>query len=101
MGDLLPPPVLNGRKRGFVIPTALWLRGPLKPLVERLLAPDRLAAQGLFRRYIAQTIVASHLSGQADRSAQIWTLLMFQLWHIVFVEHPSANPPAASWRDLC
>jgi asparagine synthase (glutamine-hydrolysing) len=98
---MVPDSVIDGQKRGFVLPTALWLRGTLRPLVERLFEPRRLAAQGLFRPDLYATLVRPHLDGHIDRSGQIWTLLMFQLWHVVFVEHPSLEPPTASWRDLC
>lgn len=98
--DLLPPDVFSGRKRGFVLPTAMWLRGQLRPLVERLLGRERIAKQGLFRPDIVDRIVKPHLDGTADHQALVWSLLMFQLWHILFVEQPSAQAPAARWSDL-
>lgn len=101
VGDLLPADVLGGRKRGFVIPTALWLRGRLRPLVERLLGRGHLRSQGIFRPDLYETVVAPHLTGRADRHAQIWTLLMFQLWYALFVEHTTLDEPAAVWSDLC
>lgn len=100
VGDLIPPSVLNGGKRGFVIPITLWLRGPLRPLVDRLLAPDRLRAQGLFNPVFHARVVRSHLEGRADHTWQIWAALMFQLWHLAFVESRDAAPPAWSWRDV-
>ncbi|MCP6379673.1 asparagine synthase C-terminal domain-containing protein, partial [Klebsiella pneumoniae] len=36
---LLPPEIVRGRKRGFSIPAAAWLRGELKPFARELLAP--------------------------------------------------------------
>ena len=101
MADLLPSAVLRARKRGFVIPTGLWLRGPLRRLAERLLAPDRLAAQGLFRREFHDQYVRPHLDGRADNDAQVWTALMFQLWHVLFIEQPPSGEPAFAWQDLC
>lgn len=101
MTDLLPSAVLRARKRGFVIPTGLWLRGPLRRLAERLLAPDRLAAQGLFRREFHDQYVRPHLDGRADNDAQVWTALMFQLWHVLFIEQPLSGEPAFAWQDLC
>jgi asparagine synthase (glutamine-hydrolysing) len=100
VGDLLPAEVRDAPKRGFVIPTALWLRGKLRPLAERLLAPERLAAQGLFRPEVYAECVRPHLEGRADHHARIWTLLMFQLWHLLFVEERLTGPPAFSWRDV-
>ncbi|PSB25982.1 asparagine synthase (glutamine-hydrolyzing) [Stenomitos frigidus] len=100
VSDLLPAPLLTARKRGFIIPDTLWLRDKLRPLVERLLAPDRLARQGILRPEIYSRFVQPHLSGKADYTGQVWTLLMFQLWHVVFIEQASVEAPSFSWQDL-
>jgi asparagine synthase (glutamine-hydrolysing) len=100
VGHLLPPELLRAPKRGFVIPDTLWLRGKLRPLVERLLAPERLERQGLLRSEVYSLFVQPHLEGRADFTGQVWTLLMFQLWHVVFVERRSIETPTFSWADL-
>ncbi|MBI4000301.1 MAG: asparagine synthase (glutamine-hydrolyzing), partial [Nitrospira defluvii] len=99
--DLLPSELLHAPKRGFVIPTAQWLRGPLRPLAERLLAPKRLADQGLFRPEFYAQFVQPHLEGQADYHPQIWTALMFQIWHSLYIELALTDCPRFSWQDLC
>ncbi|MGC3976533.1 MAG: asparagine synthase (glutamine-hydrolyzing) [Nitrospira sp.] len=99
--DLLPEELLHAPKRGFVIPTAEWLRGTLRPLTERLLAPARLAEQGLFRPEVYRRFVVPHLRGQADYHPQIWTLLMFQLWHSLYIEQGLTDCPSFSWQELC
>lgn len=101
VADLLPSEILRARKRGFVIPTARWLRGRLRPLMERLLSPDRLAAQGIFRPEFSRRYVVPHLAGRADYHAEIWTALMFQLWHFLMVEERLTSAPTFSWQDLC
>ena len=100
IADLLPPDLLTARKRGFVIPVKLWLRQELRPLVERLLHPDRLDQQGLFHQ-VLYAFVRPHLEGQADFTWQIWAALMFQLWHAVFIERKQAETPTYRWMDLC
>ncbi|HEY0077434.1 MAG TPA: asparagine synthase (glutamine-hydrolyzing) [Pyrinomonadaceae bacterium] len=100
VADLLPESILEGRKRGFVIPIKLWLRGSLRPLAERLLAPERLRQQEIFRPSFYARYVEPHLSGRSDYTWQVWSALMFQLWHLIFVEQRSTEPPAYSWRDL-
>ncbi|TXG85823.1 MAG: asparagine synthase (glutamine-hydrolyzing) [Thermomicrobiales bacterium] len=99
--DLLPGELLHAPKRGFVIPTAQWLRGPLRPLTERLLAPARLDDQGLFRPEFYERFVGPHLRGQADYHPQIWTLLMFQIWHSLYIERTFTQCPSFSWQELC
>ena len=44
---LLPAEVVNGRKRGFSIPAAAWLRGELEPFARETLSPETLRAAGL------------------------------------------------------
>jgi asparagine synthase (glutamine-hydrolysing) len=100
VADLLPAGVLGARKRGFVIPVKLWLRGQLRPLAESLLAPERLRRQGIFRPTFYDAYVRPHLDSRADNTWQVWAALMFQLWHLVFIERRESAPPSYSWRDL-
>lgn len=92
VAPLLPRHVLNAPKKGFVIPLKLWLRDRLAPLCRRLLDPDRLEAQDLFRRDFHDAYVVPHVAGEADHTNRIWAALMFQLWHLVFVEGGGARP---------
>jgi asparagine synthase (glutamine-hydrolysing) len=82
----LPASVLGRAKKGFGIPVARWLRGPLAPLVDRLLGDDRLARQGIFRPDEVSRRVAEHRAGVRDHRKPLWTLLMFQLWHETWLE---------------
>jgi asparagine synthase (glutamine-hydrolysing) len=100
VADLLPTELLSAPKKGFVIPITLWLRTELRPLAERLLSPERLEKQGIFRPSFFASYVAPHLAGRADYTWQVWAALMFQLWHCVFVEQSAVTKPAYSWRDL-
>lgn len=77
----LPPSTLERPKKGFGIPVARWLRGPLSGLLDDLLGPDRLARQGIFRPEEVARRVREHRNGTRDHRKPLWTLLMFQLWH--------------------
>lgn len=79
--DRLPPSILARPKKGFGIPVARWLRGPLAPLMNSLLAPERLKRQGLFHQDEVARRVGEHLAGVRDHRKPLWTLLMFQLWY--------------------
>lgn len=100
VSDLLPAEVLQGPKRGFVIPNSLWLRGRLRPLVEQLLAPERLVQQGILRPDFFHHFVVPHLEGKRDYTWKVWPALMFQLWHLVFIETKSIQAPSFSLQDL-
>lgn len=78
--DLLPREILTRKKRGFLIPTALWLKGLLRPLVEELLGERWLRQQGLFKPEVVRRWLKEHEAGMADHRKELWTLLILQLW---------------------
>jgi asparagine synthase (glutamine-hydrolysing) len=81
----LPALVRKRSKKGFGIPVARWLRGPLGPLLDDLLGRDRLESQRLFRPDAVATLIAEHRAGTRDHRKPLWTLLMFQLWHQAWI----------------
>jgi len=80
VAPLLPKRILYGRKRGFSIPAAAWLRGELLPFARDVLSPDAIRRQGLFRPEAVDRLLTEHASGQADNSRQIWCLMTLGLW---------------------
>jgi asparagine synthase (glutamine-hydrolysing) len=78
---LLPRGVTHGRKQGFSIPAAAWLRGELEPFARDVLSPARVREQGWFDPSVVTAIVDRHVSGREDLSRQIWGLMAFSLWH--------------------
>lgn len=101
IGHLLPDDVRGGRKRGFVLPTGVWLRGALRPLVERLLSKEFLQKQQIFDPRFFDALVRPHLEGEAELGDRIWPVLMFQLWYIVFIQENCISKPSITWKDLC
>ena len=83
---LLPDAVVHGRKRGFSIPAAAWLRGELEPFARETLAPDTLRRQGFFDPRVVTRLLDDHVAGREDLSRQLWGLLSFTLWHERHVE---------------
>src|SRR6266508_1314960 len=100
VATLLPPAHLDAPKRGFVFPLARWLRRELRPLAERLLSDERLESQGIFRPGIAERYLAPHVDGRADESERLWPLLMFQLWHLLYVDEALTDAPSFTWSEL-
>jgi asparagine synthase (glutamine-hydrolysing) len=91
---LLPGRIVRGRKRGFSIPAAAWLRGELEPFARDVLAGDTLRRQGYLDPAVAHRYLDEHVAGKADWSRQLWGLLSFTLWHQRHVERapgPLAN----------
>jgi asparagine synthase (glutamine-hydrolysing) len=85
---LLPREVVHGRKRGFSIPAAAWLRGELEPFARATLSAETLRRQGLFEPAVVSRLLDEHVRGAEDRSRQLWGLLAFTLWYERHVEQP-------------
>jgi asparagine synthase (glutamine-hydrolysing) len=83
---LLPREVVHGRKRGFSIPAASWLRGELEPFARETLSAATLRRQGLVDPAAAARVLDEHVSGRSDLSRQLWGLLSLTLWYERHVE---------------
>jgi asparagine synthase (glutamine-hydrolysing) len=77
---ILPPQVTRGRKRGFSIPAAAWLRRELEPFARDVLAADRVRRQGFFHPEVVTRLLEDHAAGRQDLSRQLWGLIGFSLW---------------------
>jgi asparagine synthase (glutamine-hydrolysing) len=77
----LPRTLFEREKRGFGVPIAAWLRGPLRDWTEALLDARRLATEGWFEPVAVRTLWQHHQSGRRDRPELLWHLLMFQAWY--------------------
>ncbi|MFL5782215.1 MAG: asparagine synthase (glutamine-hydrolyzing) [Thermoleophilaceae bacterium] len=77
---LVPRAILHGRKRGFSIPAAAWLRGELQPFAREVLSPDAVARGGVLDPRAVTAVLDRHVSGAEDLSRQLWGLMSFALW---------------------
>jgi len=87
---LLPREIVHGRKRGFSIPAAAWLRGELEPFARATLSPATLSSQGFFEPAPVTRLLDEHVAGAEDWSRQLWGLLAFTLW---YERHVEQEPP--------
>jgi asparagine synthase (glutamine-hydrolysing) len=90
VAPLLPREIVHGRKRGFSIPAAAWLRGELAPFARATLSAETLRSQGFFEPKPVQRLLDEHVAGTQDWSRQLWGLLAFTLW---YERHVQQEPP--------
>ena len=72
-----PPP--RGRKKGFEVPLASWLRGPLREVMERDLFSAVSAEMGLDQK-ILRTHWQDHLDGRADVGERLLAVAVLVQW---------------------
>jgi asparagine synthase (glutamine-hydrolysing) len=80
----VPSEILRRPKQGFALPLVHWFRGELRNLLSILLEP-RTLNRGYFKPAAVRALLDEHDRGRRDHSAQIWMLLMFELWHRNFL----------------
>lgn len=69
----------RGRKVGFAVPLARWLRGPLREWVESLLEPRALRENGRFRPEAVRDLWEGLVAGRRVEH-RLWTVLMYLAW---------------------
>ncbi len=80
MKNRLPDEVINRSKKGFGVPIAKWVKGPLRELFEDLLSSGRIRREGFLNPEYINTLLQSHLMNKKDNRKQLWTLLVWELW---------------------
>ncbi|MGH9580546.1 MAG: asparagine synthase (glutamine-hydrolyzing) [Terriglobales bacterium] len=91
---LLPKEIVHREKRGFSIPLAFWLRQELREFVEAQLSSERVARLGYFDPKGVSVLLQEHFEKRANHENRIWALLLFVLWHDLYLEGRTA--PLAS-----
>jgi asparagine synthase (glutamine-hydrolysing) len=76
----VPRALIDRPKRGFSVPIKEWLVGPLRDMVEDLIAERTLREQGVFDAAAVREAWSQHLYGWANHSELLWAVLMFQVW---------------------
>jgi asparagine synthase (glutamine-hydrolysing) len=87
--QIVPPHVLNRRKLGFPVPTRHWLAEGLHDWARQIILESQ-TDEWLDKQQVLAMLAAhrdNQRSGSAvDYSRKLWTLLVFMVWHGIFVE---------------
>ncbi len=76
----VPANCVYRQKEGFSIPIKNWLGTQFRPLLDELLDSSRVRDAGLFNGATIDTLKRQHLSGQANHSHLLWSLIVFEAW---------------------
>ena len=89
--DRLPRAHFHAPKRGFVGPTASWLRHELRGALEDELSAERMRRLGYFEPAAVAQLLEDHFSRRRNREGILWALLCFSVWHRLYVERAPAS----------
>ncbi len=80
---VVPPDIVNRKKLGFPTPTRVWLRGEMYDWAHHIMATS--GAGELLDLNYARQLLDAHKREEADHSRKVWTVLIFCIWHAIFV----------------
>ena len=76
----VPAEIVERPKMGFGVPINKWLRNELRDWASDLLDDQLLRQQGYLHAEPIVHMWHEHVNGTADRSTELWPVLMFQAW---------------------
>ena len=82
MSSALSDDILHRSKQGFAVPLDRWFREELRDMAYDAIFSS--ADDGLLDRRFLKMIWDQHQQRRYDRSAHLWTVLMFQKWKETF-----------------
>jgi asparagine synthase (glutamine-hydrolysing) len=97
MRGILPEAILRRPKMGFGVPIDHWFRHDLREMAYDLLLDVRARQRGYFRPEVVRRYLDEHVSGRGHHHARLWSLLILEQWHRVFIDaRPRDRVPAAA-----
>jgi asparagine synthase (glutamine-hydrolysing) len=97
MRGLVPEAVTRRPKMGFGVPIDYWFRHELREMAYDVLLDARAQQRGYFRPEVVRRYLDEHVAGRAHHHPRLWSLLMLEQWHRVFIDTrpaPRAAPVA-------
>jgi asparagine synthase (glutamine-hydrolysing) len=81
----LPANVLNKPKQGFMVPVGRWIKEDLRDYTQDLLSQESLKKISVLNYHSVRSILDEHFKGRRNHTHKIWALLIFKLWHDLYV----------------
>jgi asparagine synthase (glutamine-hydrolysing) len=84
MKGIVPDSVLYRRKLGFPVPIRHWLKNELFQWAKELIKHS--PTEQYLDKKVVLDMLEMHRVGKIDYSRKIWTVLIFMIWHQIYVE---------------
>jgi asparagine synthase (glutamine-hydrolysing) len=86
LAGLVPTEILNRPKQGFGVPIQEWINSHLRERIRDTLTDSRCRQRGIISPKYTDVLLDEHERGRRDHSTALWSLLMLELWHQIFVD---------------
>jgi asparagine synthase (glutamine-hydrolysing) len=94
----VPKEILDRRKVGFPNPSVSWLRHDLKDLVSDILLDSKSISRGYFRKQAIEELIERN-SDSNPYTAEIFSLVVLELWHRTFIDQQETPSSTASGEN--
>ncbi|MGE6259423.1 asparagine synthase (glutamine-hydrolyzing) [Heyndrickxia sporothermodurans] len=81
---VVPDHVLNRKKLGFPVPIRHWLRNEMNEWAKQIILESE--TDHIINKHYVLKLLEEHCQGKMDYSRKIWTVLIFMIWHAVYLE---------------
>jgi asparagine synthase (glutamine-hydrolysing) len=98
--SILPAQIMKQKKRGLSHPVGFWLQGPLYERLTSILSFDNPALIDYFDMNFLRRICGEHYSKKQNWSELLWKIIVFTMWHKIFIENAFTGMPDLSLKDL-
>ena len=86
LAGVLPPDILDRKKRGFGTPMGAWLKRELAPMLRGLLAPQVIRDRGLFNVPGVERLMAEHQANRTDATDALLSLMNLEIWSRLYLD---------------
>src|SRR5262249_27958609 len=82
--EVVPAHIFDRPKLGFPVPIRHWLKDQMYDWARQII--DESQTDHLLDRDQVRALLEAHRTGPHDYSRKLWTVLVFLIWHGIFVE---------------
>lgn len=83
--NTLPPEILRRKSFGLEMPHSLWFFDKLRPIADKYFTKEHIERSGLYQWRGIEKLWHMHLSGKKDYGRGLWSILIFLIWHEMFI----------------
>ncbi len=84
--NILPEKILTASKKGFLVPTDMWLKNELYDYIREILLSNRLKDRNIFNTEYIKKLINQHKNGIKNNSTKLWVLLNIEIWFREFID---------------